>query len=137
MKIVINRSFGGFGLSFEAVLLYAKIKNIKLYPYKIYQADRSSAIYKKVYHSIENDCIWLLNDHGDIYINKGIHYDIFSPYCIDRADMALVEAVHQLGERASGVFSKLKIIELPDNADYSIRHRHGMERIIYDGRSYW
>lgn len=134
MKIVINRSFGGFGLSFEAVLLYAKIKNIKLYPYKLC----SGAMYKKVHRSIENDCIWLLTDHGDIYIDKDTDYnDIFSPYCINRADMALVEAVHQLGERANGVYSKLKIIELPDNADYSIRHRCGMERIIHEGKSYW
>lgn len=133
MKIVINRSYGGFGLSFEAVLLYAKIKNLKLYPYKLW----SSGVYKKVYHSMENDCIWLLNDHGDIYISKGIDYDIFSPYCIDRADMALVETIHQLKARANGVYSKLKIIELPDNAEYSIRHRHGMERIIYEGKSYW
>ncbi len=31
MKVVINRCFGGFGLSHEGILKYAEIKGITLY----------------------------------------------------------------------------------------------------------
>ena len=34
MKVVLNRSYGGFGLSPEAIKLYAKYANINVYFYE-------------------------------------------------------------------------------------------------------
>lgn len=34
MKVVVNRCYGGFSLSYEAVMEYAKRKGIKIYAFK-------------------------------------------------------------------------------------------------------
>jgi|TARA_Y100000310_G_scaffold220623_1_gene222169 hypothetical protein len=47
MKVVINDKFGGFGLSHEAVMRYAYLKGIKLYPFV---CDLVKKTHLKVYH---------------------------------------------------------------------------------------
>ena len=91
MKIVINKCYGGFGLSKEAEELYVQKKNISG-PFR-----------------------------GDILRN----------------DSVLVEVVETLGDKASGIYSKIKVVEIPDDvADWRIEEYDGWEHIA-EGRKWY
>lgn len=79
MKVVINRCFGGFGLSHEA------LKHL------------------------------------------GISED--DQYELERTDPRLVEAVEKLGKQASGSWSDLLVVEIPDDMPYYIDDYDGAETI--------
>ena len=91
MKIVINKCYGGFGLSKEAEELYVQKKNI------------SGPL------------------RGDILRN----------------DSVLVEVVETLGDKASGKYSELKVVEIPDDVtDWRIEEYDGWEHIA-EGRKWY
>lgn len=78
MKVVINKRYGGFSISKEAMELLG----------------------------------------------------VDSPYPdIERNDPALVEVVEKLGDKANGCFSKLKIVEIPDDVEWDIAEYDGLEWI--------
>ena len=82
MKIVINKCYGGYGLSKEA------------YEYL-----------------------------GLAWDNYGYKYED------NRTDPKLVECVETLGDIASGSYSKLKVVEIPDDVKWEIRDYDGIESI--------
>ena len=91
MKIVINKCYGGFGLSKEAEELYVQKKNISG-PFR-----------------------------GDILRN----------------DSVLVEVVETLGDKASGKYSELEVVEIPDDVtDWRIEEYDGWEHIA-EGRKWY
>lgn len=60
----------------------------------------------------------------------GIEYDF--EYMDDyekRADPKLVEVVEKLGATANGPFAKLKVVEIPDDVDWTITEYDGAEQI--------
>jgi ABC-type transporter Mla MlaB component len=87
-KVVINRCYGGFGLSHEAIMRIAEIKGIKLYT-----------------------------------------EDNFDVHGISREDKTLVMVVEELGEKANGDCAELKIIEIPNDVEYTIEEYDGSEWI--------
>ena len=87
-KVVINKCFGGFGLSKEALNLLGQ----------------------------ESDSIYWMDDK--------------------RTDSLLVEVVEELGERASGEYAKLKVVELPEDVQWSIREHDGNEWIAENHRTW-
>lgn len=105
MKIVINKCYGGFGLSNKAIEHYAKLKNIEL--------ENRPAKYP------------FSKDDVDRYF-KGTE-DSFSEYNIDRDDPALAQTVEDLGEEASDFCSDLEVIEIPDGTDWVIEEYDGKE----------
>lgn len=127
MKIVINARFGGFSLSYEGVMLYAKLKGIKLYAF--HNPDI------KDWHKYER---W----DGEGEIPFCVHYNklpkwsgkdheknCFSDRDIERDDPALIEVVEKLGDKASGKCAELKIVEIPDGTDWVIDEYDGNEHI--------
>ena len=55
----------------------------------------------------------------------------------NRTDADLIEVIETLGEeKASGKFSKIKIIEIPDDADYEIEEYDGNEWIAEKHRTW-
>jgi len=97
MKVVINKCFGGFGLSREAVDLYAKAKDLKVGKW---------------------NKTWEHYDSGDFYDRE-----------IPRDDPVLVQIVEQLGEKASGNYAKLQIVNIPDDVNWQIEEYDGNEWI--------
>jgi hypothetical protein len=83
MKIVINRCFGGFGLSPVAEGLYLEA-----------------------------------TEQEDVLIWE-----------IPRTDPILVRIVEELGNKAWGGYSELKVVEVPDNVEWTIKEYDGMEWI--------
>lgn len=102
MKVVINTCHGGFGLSKEALELYAKIKGIEL------------GEYNKSYSFYEN----------------------FSDYDIARDDPVLIQVIEQMGEAASNRFSELKIVEIPDDVEWTIAEYDGLEWVAEAHRTW-
>jgi hypothetical protein len=113
MKIVINRDFGGYGLSDQAVREYGKRKGLNL---------------------VEDGP----DDHGFtyFYVNEIDENNYFSDREIERNDPVLVEIVERLGSEANGRYSDLKIVEIPDDVDWDIMEYDGMEHIAEKHRTW-
>ena len=111
MKIVINKCYGGFGLSEEATLLYGKKKGLNI----IVQRDKGLKI-------------------NHYYLNEKKDGNYFSERDIQRNDPALIEIVEELGIKANGFCSELKIVEIPDDVEWIIEEYDGKEWIAEDHR---
>ena len=113
MKIVINRDFGGYGLSDQAVREYGKRKGLNL---------------------VEDGP----DDHGFtyFYVNEIDENNYFSDREIERDDPVLVEIVERLGSEANGRYSDLKIVEIPDDVDWEVMEYDGMEHIAEKHRTW-
>ena len=128
MKIILNKCFGGFGVSKEAHELYAKKKGLTLYWYE-YVFNNGS--YKRTTSYSRSDRA-LIKDFGDVVFKPN---DDFWDYCLEldesrRTDFALIEVVEELGsERASGPCSKLVVVDIPDDLDYVIDDYDGIETL--------
>jgi hypothetical protein len=81
-KIVINKCWGGFGLSDTALKMYQELSN-------------------------SNDSYW----------------------DIRRDDPLLVQVVEELKDQVNTVYSELKVVEIPDDIDWYIHDRDGVETI--------
>jgi len=51
----------------------------------------------------------------------------FNSFHVYRDDEALVQVVEQLGEKANDNYSDLKIVEIPDDVEWTIQEYDGME----------
>lgn len=108
MKLVINRCYGGFGLSDAAVVRYAELKGINLVMEESKQ-----------------------NLGGAVFYLDGIkddeHYFSYYDLASDRSDPLLVQVVEELGQKANGFASELKVIDIPDNVEYTVQEYDGIE----------
>jgi len=131
MKVVINRCFGGFGLSRKAIEKYGELIGKRFYFYKQTQYRHNGG--KDEYQLIgENeDSFWattvdeFLGDTLDKFPEG--HY--FSYYGIDRTDSNLVKVVEELGNEANGKCAKLEVVEIPDGVSWEIADYDGSEHI--------
>ena len=114
MKIVINRKHGGFGLSEEAVLLYGDKKGLNII------ANQDEKI-KTITH---------------YYLNEVKEENGFGEWEIKRNDPVLVEVVEQLGDLANGHYSKLKVVEVPDDIKWYIHDYDGLEEVHEEHRKW-
>lgn len=135
MKVVINKCYGGFGLSRAGIEKYAEIKGIKIYPYlDKYVKDRNIQI-----DDPQAD-FWLhwtkIEPTKDNYKELSANDNYFSYLEIERTDPALVQVVEELGERANGRHANLKVIDIPDGVDYEIDEYDGLEHIAESHRTW-
>ncbi len=107
-KVVINAAFGGFSLSREAILRMRE---------------------------------WGCTHTGPVI--KGDKYDDGSPVNSDygfvkcpRDCSFLVRAVQELGEKADGSFARLKIVEIPDDVEWTIEEYDGSEWVAENHRTW-
>lgn len=138
--MVICKCFGGFGLSHKAIMRYAKLAGIKLYPF-IEKRDKDDNLdwhhflpftnklrleyilkdkhYMTIHYATEP-----LNKDGT-YINDAY----WSPYDVKRTDPILVQVVEELGEEANGEHAKLQVVSIPGNVKWEISEYDGLEHI--------
>ena len=117
-KIVINKCYGGFGLSTEGFEHYLKLKGI-------------------AYESQPSKWEWLEGDK-DFYeaghLGADAHY--LSDRGIDRNDPALIQTVEDLGTKANDRYAKLTIIEIPDDVEWQVDEYDGNEWIAEKHRTW-
>lgn len=139
-KIVINKCWGGFGLSHEAILEYAKLKGITLYLEK-----KDSCIRLWKYWTVpENERLYTLSteEWGKMSTDERIAYNkksdeqVFYDRHITRDDEALVKVVEALGELSFGKNAELKIVEIPADVEWFIDDYDGMEHVAEKHRTW-
>lgn len=112
-EVVINVCFGGFGLSEEGVREYLKRKGKTLFVKK-------DGCFNHYYTSPDMT-----------------RESYFSEYDIKRDDPDLVAVVKELGERANDRCSKLSIITVPANVQWTIEEYDGSETVEEVHRSFY
>lgn len=128
-KVILNKCFGGFGLSKEAYELYAKKKGISVFHY--IQENLKKEIYTYATDDNRTFDFYFTKDFGDnVYISD----EDFKEYFLNldekfREDKTLIEVVEELGEKANAFYSNLKIVEIPDDLDYVIDNYDGIETL--------
>lgn len=129
MKVVINRCFGGFSLSDKAIKELAKLEGKQAFFFK------QESGYKGKYIPISNNHDELFSICFDIsnpndFDEKELwdkHYLTSRPD--DRTDSNLIKVVENLGDKASGRFAKLAVVEIPDGIDWEIDEHGGVETV--------
>jgi|SRR5699024_2908851 len=136
-KVVINKCFGGFGLSLKALDLLADLKGHgKLFHYlKVY----GELYFRKITaeeadkdFGLSLDLYTFTKDVGDSFPGDDLysHFEKhkYSPE-IERHDRELIKVIETLGSDAAGKFSRLEIVEIPKEVDYQIEEYDGNEWI--------
>ena len=136
-KIVINSDFGGFSLSYSAVLRYCELAGLEVWPE---QSHPEFVSLKDSWH------FWLIAPGperaitgGDSWSNmsledrrennRRLNDQLLRDRDIPRDDAWLVRVVEELGEEANGRYAHLKVVEIPDDVEWEIEEYDGMEHI--------
>ena len=129
-KVILNKCYGGFDVSYKAYQLYAKKKGLKLYMYKLEVTDNGN-IYKKVKYKGFPFLEFFIKDFGDVALISEEEYAKYNLFLDinDREDPILIEVVEELGKDASGRFGNLVVVEIPDDLDYVIDEYDGIETL--------
>ena len=141
MKVVINDTFGGFSLSHQGVMRYAELKGIKLFPWvddmtaKIYGKDfgfddvpwlHYTTVPKEEYEAIQEG-----GEQKPVGVGRFAKLNklYFSFRDIPRTDPDLIKVIREMGAKANGKCAKLKIINIPEDIEYTIEEYDGLEHI--------
>jgi len=143
MKVVINRCFGGFGLSKEACQRYWELKGQRVWieddtkfksmglftvwlvaPEDRLESKEGEAFYsmsmdeRKEYNQKHSEQTWYYRD-------------------VDRNDPTLVEVVEQMGDAAAGRHAELAVVEIPDGVCWAIEEYDGREHVAETHRTWY
>src|SRR5690606_27159918 len=134
MKVVINKCYGGFGLSPKAVLKYAEYSGFKVYAYtEDYETDFENRQCDRIDSPTDSGPFIFYFSKQDLgkRVSVKILNDVkwFHDYDVDRNDPILVRVVEELGEEADGEHASLKVVEIPDDVEYEIPEYDGIEHI--------
>lgn len=129
-KVILNKCYGGFDVSYEAYMLYAKKKGLTLYLYESNFVSPRKFIYKKT----NDETLFIHYFTKDMGDNVEISSEDYEKYCLylreeHREDPVLIEVVEELGEKANGRYGYLKVVEIPDDLDYVIDEYDGIETL--------
>ena len=147
MKVVINKCFGGFGLSPLAVKRMAELKGKPCYFFtqKGYGLDR---VLIPVEMPEDNDFFWSaytvpnpqevamsqVDWHSMTLEERAASNKSWQDISLDtrpedRADLDLVQVVEELGDKASGRCAELKVVSIPDDVEWAVEEYDGLEHI--------
>lgn len=151
MKIVVNKCYGGFGLSPLGIKEWAKRKGKECFFFDgikgktqltIEEATNKGLFYSAFSVPNPNEVLKDTSDWANMTKEEREEnsraYKSISPYAgdIERTDPDLVAVVEQLGKDANGQCAKLEVIEIPDGIDYEIDEYDGIESIHEKHRSW-
>ena len=124
MKIVINRCYGGFGVSIAAIReMVGKCTHVKAHdPIHFFgseEAWKKGLRYGSYYFDEKN---WPVTDeHGSK----------------DRNCPILVACIEKLRDAANGDFAKLSVVKIPDGISWKIDEYDGLEHVEETHRTWW
>lgn len=132
MKVVINKCFGGFGLSLRGTKRLLELKGEPCYFYKQTKYSfRNESDEFTLINNLDDDSMFVftLTKFLGATTNELPNDSFFSNYGINRDDPLLVQVVEDLGEKANGPCSRLVIVEIPDGVEWEIDEYDGLEHI--------
>lgn len=156
MKVVINRCYGGFGLSKEAVKRMAELQGRPCYLFTQEFSDRSAELgrYVPTSHS-KKELLWHAFDvpnpndvlaqskpwHEMNLDERHAHNELYVQRSVDskpgnRSDPLLIRVVEELGKKANGHCAALAIIEIPDGIEYDVEEYDGLEWVAEKHRTW-
>lgn len=135
MKIVINKCYGGFGLSGFGISEYLKLNGEEAFFYK---KNYRNKLYEKVgIDEYGMECICFKKDYGESFSISDVEYDFFFyTRDIDRTDKNLISIIEKYGDKINGWAANLKIVEIPDDVKYEIEEYDGIEWIAESHRKW-
>ena len=140
MKIIVNKCYGGWGLSNVAIKRFLELQGKECFFYKQtkYKHDGGIEEYVKVNEMDEKSfsVYSCTEDLGDVINNfpSKAHVYINSDY---RIDPLLIQTLEELGEDVcSASLAKLKIVEIPDGISWEIDEYDGIESVHETHRSW-
>lgn len=145
MKVVINKCYGGFSLSPEAVLwLFEngyegedfKTHVDEYWPNRKKEKARDIPEYKRAVNTWEEYLENPSNDHVFLTIFTPDRKYVLNEMGFKRDDKLLVECVEKFGEKANGRCAELHVVEIPDGTEYIIDEYDGMEHIAETHRTW-
>jgi len=141
MKIVINRCFGGYGLSHEAIMRYLDLKGITVYP------EQGEGTWKFwTYWLVKPEGRFEVKETEDFYAmsmeerqahNQKYSDETFEENNIERNDPVLIQVIEELGDAANGEHAELAIVEIPDDVEWEISEYDGSEHVAEKHRVWY
>lgn len=143
MKIVVNKCYGGFGISLEALKELVK-RNAACVesctPKHYYGGDNDRYYRKDEWEQKWNEDFKEFEDIGDGFMaDKRSQYNVYKDgllYSLKsrsendmRTDKDLVDVVEKMGEAANGWAAKLRIVDVPDDIQWEIDDYDGIETV--------
>jgi len=127
---VVNRCYGGFGLSGKAIKRYAELKGFRVFAYKdnILSNNPDKYEYVEDADSVEFP-VYTTKYLGKVYEGKIPNEYYFFDMDIPRNDPCLVQTVQELGMEANGKHASLGIVDVPDDVDWILEEYDGIEWI--------
>ena len=136
--VVINKCYGGFGLSHEAVMKYAKRKKMRLYAFINGRKEDGMLDFDKwIPYDGKTDTLLVHYAKKPIKSSKGLDASYFSLREISRDDPDLVAVVKEMGNKANGQCAKLGIVKIPDDVKWEISEYDGMENVSEAHRNWY
>ena len=134
VKVVINRCFGGFGLSSQAVEEYLARKGKHVWWFK-------DSRDKQGHLNLRGAKVPTDNPDGEFisyaYTSPdGSDESYFYHRDIPRDDPDLVAVVEEMGDKANGTYAALAVVEIPDGVEWEIDEYDGSEHIAEQHRTW-
>ncbi len=143
MEVVINKCFGGFCLSPQAVKRLAELQGRNAYFFiRATTPDGKLDFHHFERVSVENAAehlFWSAFDTPNVppeFDGAWWEKHSLSANNLDRTDPNLIAVVKELGEQANGMCAKLKVVNIPDGTDYTIEEYDGLEHIAESHRTW-
>ena len=134
MKVVINACYGGFGLSEKAVMRYAELKGLTVYPERNPLFTTYWLVPEGEREDRTNYYSWPLKEQRAS--NKRLAKQVMNEHTIPRDDPALVQVVEELGADANARFAELEVVEIPDGVAWQIEEYDGYEHVAEKHRTW-
>ena len=142
MKLVINKCYGGFGLSPTAIKLYLKKVGKKCYFYKQTKYKFKEGVEEHTKITLEEAekerfVSVYTKDMGKKFSEHTDKYYWYEDFYEKRDDKLLIETIEELGpEKASGKLAEIVIVEIPDDVEWELDEYDGIESIHEQHRSW-
>ncbi|KSU23375.1 hypothetical protein M20_0160 [Lactococcus lactis subsp. lactis] len=131
-------------MSHEAKMMIFEKRGVEVFPYLskfgdeefIYEKLSKEKIAESGPRDITRDITYFqkdpeLDSFSEDWGEEDKFDSIYLDFDDDRGNKDLVEVVEELGEKASGKYSNLKVVEIPDGASYEISDYDGIETAHY------
>lgn len=129
MKVVVNKCYGGFGLSDAA---YERMGELGI-PIQAYISEERDKETGFIIHEPKNDGKIIFDDKQSIKqigrVSGNRYWDCWTRWHENRTDPCLVQVVEELGKKASYPLANLQVVEIPDDIEWEIEEYDGFEWI--------